>query len=475
MSFSERSRTSADGNAEAEVLLPPSTIYAEPKDRWNLVFLIFNFLGIASLLPWNSVTTAKNYFDYKLRNVTLPPNVPYNDPNAATELQRMFESYLSVSAMLSNLVFMFLAVAFVRNISLNVRMVSSLVIIIVIFIFTVVLVAVDSDSWQYEFFVVTLVSSAIMVGMTAVVTGSMFGLSCLFPPKYTRSAMTGQALGGTLTSVTNILALWGGDSPKASAFGYFLSATLISFLALLVYLSLYRLRYSKFYLVNQDSESESGPEKIYKTEPEPEIDDNKILDINEDIPNYTSLVSQRQYFSSILKKVWPYGLTVGLVFYVTLACFPGLTSIIKSVHYQPGDPWTDKYFSPVVCFLMFNFGDLLGRFCTTWVHWPRNGQGALLIIMAVLRVVYIPLLMMCHIDSGSNSYLKNLLNNDAWPIALILTLGLTNGYLGTLSMMYGPSHVAIEQAEGAGMVMTFSMVLGLALGALSSLAIVKYI
>lgn len=69
---------------------------------------------------------------------------------------------------------------------------------------------------------------------------------------------------------------------------------------------------------------------------------------------------------------------------------------------------------------------------------PRNGQGALLIIMAVLRVVYIPLLMMCHIDSGSNSYLKNLLNNDAWPIALILTLGLTNGYLGTLSMMYGP-------------------------------------
>lgn len=37
------------------------------------------------------------------------------------------------------------------------------------------------------------------------------------------------------------------------------------------------------------------------------------------------------------------------------------------------------------------------------------------------------------------------------------------------------SHVAIEQAEGAGMVMTFSMVLGLALGALSSLAIVKYI
>lgn len=442
-----------DMEPERETLLPPSSVHKPPPDRYNIVFIIFNFLGIASLLPWNFFITAKKYFDYKLRNTSIPDDGPYDSSNVTTDLQTSFESYLSISSMLANLIFMFFTMVFVRNISLNVRMVLSNGIIIAIFTVTVVLVDIDTDPWQFGFFILTMISAAIMVGLTSVMTGSIFGLSCLFPSRYTRSAMSGQALGGTLSAVAMILALAGGEDAKTSAFGYFVSATVASVLALVAYFSLYYLKYSKYYLVNQD--------------------DNKICEVDDGMPNYRDLLTQRQYFSTIISRVWPYCMTVCLAFFITLACFPGLTSIIRSVNYEIGDPWTDTFFSPVVCFLLFNMGDWVGRTTTSWIHIPRNGQGKLMIVLAVLRVAFLPLLMMCNAKPHDRVHLPILLNNDAYPIALISLLGLTNGYICTLAMVYGPTHVPVEQAEGAGLVMTFGLVLGLAGGSLFSLLVIS--
>ena len=44
---------------------------------------------------------------YKLRNTTAC-DVPYNETQPSTELQIMFESYLSIAAMLPGVLFMFL-------------------------------------------------------------------------------------------------------------------------------------------------------------------------------------------------------------------------------------------------------------------------------------------------------------------------------------------------------------------------------
>lgn len=51
-------------------------------------------------------------------------------------------------------------------------------------------------------------------------------------------------------------------------------------------------------------------------------------------------------------------------------------------------------------------------------------------------------------------------------------LGLSNGYLGTLVMVYGPKIVPKELAEAAGVVMTFYLVLGLALGSACAVFVV---
>ncbi|KAL8586292.1 hypothetical protein ACOMHN_058672 [Nucella lapillus] len=463
--------------SERETLLPPRPrslsggIHSEPRDRFRLVFIIFLYLGVATLLPWNFFITAKHYFDYKFRNTSLPEGVSYSVGNVTTPLQNNFESYLSIMSMVANLIFISIAMVFVRNVSINSRMLISLVPIIAIFITTDIFIEIDTDSWQEGFFWFTLVSAAFMVGLTAVMTGSTFGLSCLFPPCYTQAVMAGQAVGGTLSAAVNIMSIAIGEDPKRSAFGFFLTATVCSALALFAYFALYYLKYSKFFMANQ--RMEKGPP--INADQNDQDADQVVYDKHNEIPRSHQMMSRRQFFASILKKIWPYFLSVCLVFLVTLACFPAVVSLITSVDYTPGNSWTDTFFSPVVCFLLFNAWDLIGRTATHVIQIPRNGQTCLIVFLATLRLGFIPLFMMCNIRPDHRKYFPVLLENDAWPIVLNILLGLSNGYIGTLSMMHGPSQVDLDHAEGAGMVMTFGMTLGLAGGSVLSLLLVKLI
>jgi len=40
-----------------------------PKDNFKLVYVIFYWLGIGTLLPWNMFITVVAYWDYKLRTI----------------------------------------------------------------------------------------------------------------------------------------------------------------------------------------------------------------------------------------------------------------------------------------------------------------------------------------------------------------------------------------------------------------------
>ena len=70
---------------------------------------------------------------------------------------------------------------------------------------------------------------------------------------------------------------------------------------------------------------------------------------------------------------------------------------------------------------------------------PRNGQKCCIMVLAVLRVAFIPLFMVCNIRPDYRKYLPVVLDSDWWPAVLTVGLGLTNGYIGTLSMLYGPT------------------------------------
>lgn len=153
-------------------------------------------------------------------------------------------------------------------------------------------------------------------------------------------------------------------------------------------------------------------------------------------------------------------LCVTCVFAVTLSVFPVITVRVQTV-YTDNEAWA-KVFTCVCCFIVFNVMDLVGRSFPYLVMWP--GKDSRLFPLAVFsRVVFVPLLMFCDV---SNSKLKWVLfRHDAWFVIIMALFAFTNGYLASLCMGYAPQFVRSKDAEMAGSLMTFFLILGLALGA----------
>ena len=153
-------------------------------------------------------------------------------------------------------------------------------------------------------------------------------------------------------------------------------------------------------------------------------------------------------------------------FAVTLTVFPGVTSKITSC--SPSSPLTTTYFTPVTCFLLFNFGDFVGRSVAGSVQLISKRW---LVVLSVARVIFIPLFLMCnYIPDERTSAVW--FNSDIYPIVFMVFFSFTNGYFASLAMMYGPGLVAQgPEASSAGAMMGFGLGLGLMCGAFMSFAV----
>ncbi|KAL4237827.1 hypothetical protein ACF0H5_002539 [Mactra antiquata] len=420
-----------------------------PRDRFNLVYLIFYLLGLGSLSPWNFFITASEYFKYKLRNTTVSDD-NYLNPDYETELQAMFESYLVVASTVPNLAFNFITALLIKRICLKTRMVFSLCLIILMFFITVTLVKINTDSWQPHFFWITLICAVLINSGASILGASLFGLVSLFPPNYMQATMTGQAIGGVFAAIANLVTLALGSHVVDSALVFFIFATIMGIFTLIGYGCLYYLGYSRFHIV--------------------EIGDSLPVHVTHD-ESVNIMTASRGclYVFHVLKQIWKEGLSVCLVFLVTLSCFPAIASSIVSVEDVHND-WTGKLFPALVCFLLFNAGDWSGRSIVGSLQWPSFGQSNILLVLSVLRVVFIPLVMLCNAQPRTHGII---FNSDIYPVVFILLLGLTNGYLGTLAMMYGPMKVHSLHAENTGAIMSTCLTSGLVSGSLIAILLMK--
>lgn len=428
----------------------PLVVHYIPEDSCCLVYIIFFLMGIGSLLPWNFFITAKHYWFYKLSNSSLNSH----NSDQLSDLSDYFESYLSIASTVPSVLCLILNYFLVNRISPNVRILSSLFIILVVFVVTTMLVKVDVSGCRLEFFVGTLACVAVISGASNVFSGSMFGISGHFPMRISQALISGQAMGGTLSAVASVVDLAVANDVTTSALVYFLTADILIFLCIVAYLLLPKLAYSRHYILAAKSTSPG------------------VMSEGGTAAGGTNRTNVPP-LQPILMKTWVLGLSVFYVFCVSIMVFPAVSSGIQSVQKGDSSPWTTTYFVPLTSFLMYNMADFCGRQATAWLQVP-GPTSRVLPVLVLCRSILVPLLMFCNYQPRVHLHTV-FFTHDVYPVIFNCLLGLSNGYLGTLPMIYGPKVVPRELAEATGVVMSFFLTLGLAVGSAFSVLIVHCI
>ncbi|XP_066456579.1 equilibrative nucleoside transporter 3 isoform X2 [Eleutherodactylus coqui] len=415
----------------------------KPVDHYNGAYIIFFILGVGSTLPWNFICTAKHYWIYKLRNCS---DLPIIEEPDVSDTSDYFESYISIASAVPAVPCLILNFYLVNRISSQARVLWSLAIMLLIFIFITILVKVDTSFWTTEFFALTLICVAILSGASNILMASVFGVTGRFPMKHSQSLISGQAMGGTVSALAAILDLSIASNVTDSALAYFLTADIFLLLCIGVYLILPRMEYASYYLnlieARPDSSDDEGSEEKVDT---------------------SSSKTNSPPILPILKRVKVLAACLFYTFFISIIIFPTIAASIESVDKSSGSVWTNKFFTPITCFLVYNFADWSGRQITTWIQSP-GPNSKILPTLVFLRTLFIPLFMFCNYQPRKHIYLV-IFQSDVYPIIFITLMGLSNGYLGTLSMVYGPKVVPKELSEGTAIVMSFFLGLGLAIGA----------
>ncbi|KAM4669928.1 equilibrative nucleoside transporter 3 isoform 1-T1 [Amazona ochrocephala] len=436
----------------------------KPSDRLHGAYVIFFILGVGSLLPWNFFITAKHYWMYKLQNCSNQAGPVGQQPS---DLQDFFESYISIASTVPSVLCLIGNFLLINKVPASVRILSSLFVMLAVFLVITVLVKVDTSSWTTCFFVLTIGCVAIVSSASTVFTSSIFGLSSCFPMRNLQALISGQAMGGTISAVASVIDLAAAANVTDSALAYFLTADIFIVFCIMMYLLLPRLEYSRYYM-NSQEESPSlatvPPDSSMEDEAEPEgTRSTSFLAKSTGIPP----------LRPILQKTALLGFCLFYIFFISIIIFPSLSSNIESVSKSSGSPWSTKYFAPLTSFLLYNFADWCGRQITAWIQMP-GPKSKLLPTLVLLRTIFLPLFILSNYQPRAQIQAV-VFNQDVYPVIFTALLGLSNGYLGTLVIIYGPKIVPKELAEAAGVVMTFYLMVGLAVGSAFSVVIVHLI
>ena len=94
------------------------------KDKCNLVYWSVFFMGMSIYFLWNTLTTVTSYWNFKLRNISNDSNSMNNtqDENTLTELQKIYNSYLSIASMVPNAIVLILHALLGHKIRIQLRL-----------------------------------------------------------------------------------------------------------------------------------------------------------------------------------------------------------------------------------------------------------------------------------------------------------------------------------------------------------------
>ncbi|CAH2244363.1 jg25314 [Pararge aegeria aegeria] len=200
------------------------------------------------------------------------------------------------------------------------------------------------------------------------------------------------------------------------------------------------------------SEPSASPSAILRT-PRPSY---KVEDVVFESPERPT--SWRNFKRGVLSRwavaraIYPYMVSIGLVYFTTLSLYPGIASEVPSCRLGS---WM-----PIVLMSAFNFFDFIGKIAAAWPYeWSRSQ----LLMASGVRLLLVPLMLLCAAPRHSPHIV-----GDVYPIMFSVVLGFTNGLFGSIPMIMAPSRVGREHREIAGNMMTLSYNGGLLSGSLVS-------
>lgn len=142
------------------------------------------------------------------------------------------------------------------------------------------------------------------------------------------------------------------------------------------------------------------------------------------------------------------------------------------------DPTTNHLIFSSLHFFVFNVGDFSGRLVCSWpplIIW----SGKRLVLLALLRTLFIPVFLLCNVQSPLSAGRHHPVISSDWMYMLILlAFGWSNGYISTLGMIASASVEHNPRLKGrredvdvAATVASFCLVGGLTIGSLISFAV----
>ena len=172
-----------------------------PKDRNNLVFIIFCWLGIGMLLPWNFFYNVDGYWKCKFRNI--------QNETITSDKQKFWASDLSIVSMAPNFSFLLINAVighklrymlkcslkihiYIPDFSISPRIYISIISNIILFIISLVFTKINTDSWQSIFYYLSLASALLFNVNDSVFQGAFASLVGRFPEKYMSSFAQGK-------------------------------------------------------------------------------------------------------------------------------------------------------------------------------------------------------------------------------------------------------------------------------------------
>ncbi|XP_028170214.1 equilibrative nucleoside transporter 4 [Ostrinia nubilalis] len=155
---------------------------------------------------------------------------------------------------------------------------------------------------------------------------------------------------------------------------------------------------------------------------------------------------------AVARAIYPYMVSIGLVYFTTLSLYPGIASEVPSCRLGS---WM-----PIILMSAFNLFDFIGKIAAAWPYeWSRSQ----LLMASGVRLLLVPLLLLCAAPRHSPHIV-----GDVYPIMFSVVLGFSNGLFGSVPMIMAPSRVGREHREIAGNMMTLSYNGGLLSGSLVS-------